>query len=149
MQVCFYVSKENENFIGEVREMAEKSNKSLSQVILEGLQLWYKARENMKREIESIFEDWSIVEDELNELEKQGIDPDMVVAVEDVYWDDRLNILAITFVPVPDDIKSMEEIYEKIMDIRAALRYAWAQKFYQKFGNRLDEVIPLLEELWK
>jgi len=127
-----------------VRYLAKDEGKSINQTlvdIIKNAASTYK--ENLIRAIEEIFEDWSPVNEEVDELPLGAQDD--AVTVESVDWIPGVG-LDITFVPIKPEHKTYREQME---NIRAMLRYYWTDKFYLLMGDKLELALMLFEELWK
>ncbi len=127
-----------------IKAMAKSQNKSIRQMLNEWIEQAVKEyRNEVKRKLEEIFEDWSPVKEQFDTLPVGAQDD--AVTIEAVGWTPDVG-LDITFVPIKDEHKYYKE---EIENIRATLRFYWKERFYVQFGDKLDVIISLLDELWK
>lgn len=131
----------NEQTYQWIKAMAEDEGQSINQTLNDIVSKAVEEyRQKIKQKIEDIFEHWEIVQEDLKQLPDHLAEK--AIEIEDVSWDNGLDI---TFVPMNED----DPNYEKALLIRSELRNHWIQQFYRKFGDKLELVVPLLNELWK
>jgi hypothetical protein len=92
----------------------------------------------MQRKLEEIFEDWSVVSEDLDELNIDN--PLRVVTIERVWWDGGLQV---EFEPLDLD----DETVEKVEKIRQRLLEYWEEKLLdlpKEIYSKLNEI-----KLWE